>query len=132
MAESQGLVWHQARAAHNLGGMALLSDRDLGTARRWQETALHLWSDAEMPGSTDGPLAELAWIEELSGNWDGAERLAHRVTQRSVDGIHNVDAECVLARVRTRRGDPEARDAARARDSRPCRRRRTRRRPATL
>lgn len=112
MAEALELPSHQARAAHNIGSAFLMAGRDIQQARRWENTALQLVEGAEMPGLRSAALSELAWIDELVGDWDAAKLRAQSVLQDPSAGIHQVIATCVLGRILTRTGDPDAQDVA--------------------
>ncbi len=65
-----------------------------------------------MPGLAFDGLAELAWIDEMSGDWDSAEHAARSMLEDQAAGIHLANVAAVLARVLIRRGHPDAKAAA--------------------
>ena len=103
MAAELGLLEDQARAAHNIGAVALFA-LDVRHAQQWLEKSFRLAEEAEMPGTNDAVLSRLALIDGMIGNWDSAEATARSVLDDPAAGIHKVIAASALARILARTG----------------------------
>ena len=112
MAEELGLQSDQARAAHNIGSIAFRRGDDLRKGRDWLARSVELSEEAQTPALAFEGLAELAWIDEMSGDWDRAEQATRSMLEGRVAGVDLPLAAAVLARVLMRRGHRDAADAA--------------------
>ena len=112
MAGELGLRSDQARAAHNIGSIAFRRGDDLHKGREWLSRAVELSERAQTPALAFEGLAELAWIDEMSGDWDRAEEATRSMLAGRAAGADVPIAAAVLARVLMRRGHPDAAEAA--------------------
>jgi len=108
LARSNGLDEHAARALSNLGWTAL-DFRWYSKARGFLEQGIALATDSELAGYDYYLMAQRARMHLELGDWEQAEADALWVLGRPRSpGITTLPALTVLARLRSRRGDPDA------------------------
>jgi ATP/maltotriose-dependent transcriptional regulator MalT len=108
LARDNGLDEHAARALSNLSWTAL-DYRSYERARRFLEEGIELATDRDLAGYDYYLMAQRARMHLELGDWDQAEADARWVLGRPRSpGITTLPALTVLARLRSRRGDPDA------------------------
>ena len=108
LARREGLDEHAARAFSNLSWTAL-DYREYERAASYQEAGLALAADRGLEGYVSYLTAQRARLHLDRGEWDQAEADALWVLARpEAPGITSLPALTVLARVRSRRGAPDA------------------------
>jgi DNA-binding CsgD family transcriptional regulator len=102
---------HTARAYTNLTTSAL-SRRSYDLGRRWLNSALEYYAQRDLDAWDSYLRAWRARMRFEQGDWNGATEDAETVLRRpGVAAVSRIPALIVLGRVRTRRGDPSAREA---------------------
>jgi DNA-binding CsgD family transcriptional regulator len=108
LARREGLDEHAARAFSNLSWTAL-DYREYERAASYLEVGLALAADRGLEGYVSYLTAQRARLHLDRGEWDQAEADARWVLARpEAPGITSLPALTVLARVRSRRGAPDA------------------------
>ena len=101
---------HAARAFSNLA-WTVLDIRDYAEASRLLERGVAFTTDREIHGDLYYMRAERARLAFETGRWTDAEREATWVLERpKAPGITTLPALITIARVKVRRGDPDAAD----------------------
>ena len=112
MAGELDMGFDRARAALNMAWAILDADRSAREAGLWFQKALHDFEGGEIPGFMHSALTGMARVDELSGDWDAAERIARSALEDPAAGIFRCGAMSPLARILARRGSPEADEVA--------------------
>jgi DNA-binding CsgD family transcriptional regulator/tetratricopeptide (TPR) repeat protein len=108
LARTDGLDEHAARALSNLSWTAL-DYRRYDRAGEYLEQGISLATDRDLAGYDYYLMAQRARLQLELGDWDLAETDALWVLGRPRSpGITTLPALTVLARIRSRRGDPDA------------------------